>query len=134
MEDFNAYVHRRDSLLRTPRGRVALLKGGIVWRLAVEVIGVDECLDGPSVETLVHRRGLVYPTDDPSFDLCDDDLSTVELDIICGVYICFTGELHSLIFLCISSKSCRAKKSVQSKIVVPATQHLGSNCTPKFLD
>ncbi len=100
VDDFNAYVHRRDSLLRTPRGRAALLKGGIVWRLAEEVIGIDECLEGPSVETLVHRRGHVYPTADPSFDLCDDDLSTVELDIICGVYTCFTGKLPFLTFLC----------------------------------
>ena len=62
----------------------------------MEVIGVEECLEGPSLETLVHRRGLVHPTSDASFDLCDDDLTVVELDIICGVYICFTGELPFL--------------------------------------
>jgi hypothetical protein len=99
IEDFNAYVYRRDSLLRTPRGRAALLKGGIVWRLAVEVIGVDECLEGPSVETLVHRRGHVFPTDNPAIDLCDDDLSASELDIICGIYIYSLRKLASLCFL-----------------------------------
>jgi hypothetical protein len=60
IEDFNVYIHRRDSLLRSPRGRAALLKGGIVWRLTVETIGIDECLEGPSIETIVHRRGLVH--------------------------------------------------------------------------
>ena len=96
IKDFNDYIHRRDSLLRSPRGRAALLKGGIVWRLAVETIGVDECLEGPSIETNVHRRGLVHPTADSNIDLCDDDLSPAELDLICGVYECSTGRLLSL--------------------------------------
>lgn len=91
VQDFDLYVHRRDSLLRSPRGRAALLKGGIVWRLAVGIIGIDECLEGPSIETVVHRRGLIHPTADPDLDLCDDDLSLPELDLICGVYECMTG-------------------------------------------
>ena len=94
--DFHDYIHRRDSLLRSPRGRAALLKGGIVWCLAVETIGVDKCLEGPSIETYVHRQGLVYPTADSNIDLCDDDLTPAELDLICGVYECSTGRLLSL--------------------------------------
>jgi len=93
LDDFNAYVIYRDSLLRSPRGRAALLKGGIVWRLAMETVSVNECLEGPSFEALVHRRGLVHPTANPTVDLCDDDLSIAELDLICGVYECFTGKV-----------------------------------------
>jgi hypothetical protein len=93
--DFDAYINRRDALLRSPRGRAALLKGGIVWRLAVETIGVDECLEGPSIETIVHRRGLLLSTADPKVELCDDDLSIAEVDLICGVYECMTGKLLS---------------------------------------
>ena len=95
VQDFDVYVHRRDALLRSPQGRAALLKGGIVWRLAVETIGIVECLEGPSIETIVHRRGLVLPTADPNIELCDDDLSIDELDLICGVYECFTGKFLS---------------------------------------
>lgn len=94
VQDFDAYVHRRDALLRSPRGRAALLKGGIVWRLAVEAIGIDECLEGPSIEMIVHRRGLVLPTADPNIELCDD-LSIDEPDLIYGVYECFTGKFLS---------------------------------------
>jgi hypothetical protein len=134
IEDFNVYIHRRDSLLRSPRGRAALLKGGIVWRLAVETISVDDCLEGPSIETSVHRRGLVHPTADPSVDLCDDDLSTDELDLICGVYECFTRKLLSfLIFASSSLILYRNTKSKVPQIMVPASQHLGSGCGPRFL-
>ena len=134
IEDFNAYIHRRDSLLRSPRGRAALLKGGIVWRLAVETIGVDECLEGPSVETIVHRRGLVHPTADPSVDLCDDDLSTDELDLICGVYECLTGKLLSFFTIASSSSILhRNTKSNVPQVMVPTSQHLGSDCGPQFL-
>ena len=133
IEDFNVYIHRRDSLLRSPRGRTALLKGGIVWRLAVETIGVDECLEGPSIETIVHRRGLVHPTADPSVDLCDDDLSTDELDLICGGYECLTGKLLSLLIIASSLILYRNTKSKVPQIMVPTSQHLGSDCGPRFL-
>jgi len=95
LDDFNAYKHHWDSLLRSPRGRAALLKGGIVWWLAMETVGVNECLEGPSIEAIVHRQGLVHPTADPTVVICDDDLSIAELDLICGVYECFTGKLLS---------------------------------------
>ena len=75
VDDYRAYSRRREALLLgTPRGRAALLKGGIVWRLAVETLNLEKCLEGPSVEVVVHRRGKIYPTDHPSLDFCDDDL------------------------------------------------------------
>jgi len=99
VEDYRAYSRRREVLLRgTPRGRAALLKGGIVWRLAVETLNLEKSLDGPSGETIVHRRGKVYPSNDPSSIFCDDDLSTDELDDICGVNYVLTGTLTSLAY------------------------------------
>jgi hypothetical protein len=71
------------------------LKGGIVWRLAVETLNLEKCLEGPSVEVVVHRRGKIYPTDHPSLDFCDDDLSTDELDDICGINYVLTGKPSS---------------------------------------
>ena len=74
------YEERRNSLLRQPRGRAALMKGGIVWRLALEVL--DE-------EAVSLVRG--YP-EECRFsvnigDSCfvDDELTESELDVIVGV-------------------------------------------------
>jgi len=92
VDDYRAYSRRREALLLgTPRGRAALLKGGIIWRLAVETLNLEKSLDGPSTEVVVHRRGKIYPTNNPTLDFCDDDLSTDELDDICGINYVLTG-------------------------------------------
>ncbi|EGO28800.1 hypothetical protein SERLADRAFT_406204 [Serpula lacrymans var. lacrymans S7.9] len=39
--DYVVYQQKRDTLMSQPRARAALLKGGIVWRLAVESFGWD---------------------------------------------------------------------------------------------
>ncbi|KAF8961303.1 hypothetical protein BDZ97DRAFT_1592947, partial [Flammula alnicola] len=89
LKDYEAYVVRRDAFLCSARGRAALLKGGIVWRLAVEALGFDVVFDGPSNEAQVHGRGFRFGDDGTSF--CDDDLSEDELDLISGIYHCHTG-------------------------------------------
>jgi hypothetical protein len=67
-----------------------MLRGGIVWRLVVETLSFDDALRGPSLATTVHRNGLSV-TDLTGDLLGDDDLTQVELDLICGAYICYTG-------------------------------------------
>ena len=100
VDDYRAYNHREALLLSTPRGRAALLKGGIIWRLAVETLNLEKCLEGPSVEVIVHRRGRIYPTHHPSLNFCDDDLSIDELDDICGINYVLTGKPNSsLLFI-----------------------------------
>ena len=69
--------------------RAALLKGGIIWRLALEVLSVDDVLAGPSTETVTNyvvARDGVYAI--------DDDLSPDEMDIICGVYRISNSKLN----------------------------------------
>ncbi|KJA12912.1 hypothetical protein HYPSUDRAFT_102687, partial [Hypholoma sublateritium FD-334 SS-4] len=46
--DYNEYLRRREDLLRGPRGRAALMHGGLVSRIARKVLDVDTVLDGPS--------------------------------------------------------------------------------------
>ncbi|KIJ52205.1 hypothetical protein M422DRAFT_118633, partial [Sphaerobolus stellatus SS14] len=46
--DYQAYVHLRNRFLRSPRGRLALLSGGILWRLAIDTIGYDAVLGFPA--------------------------------------------------------------------------------------
>ncbi|KAF8961290.1 hypothetical protein BDZ97DRAFT_1921365 [Flammula alnicola] len=68
VDDYNTYIARRDTFLRTPRGRAAFLRGGIVWRLSYNVLRFDEILSGP----------------------CDHDLTVDEHELICGIYRCRT--------------------------------------------
>jgi len=88
--DYVAYATTRDSFLRLPHARAALLKGGIVWRLAIEVTGRFAALEGPSENVLEHGSLLTLPSGN---QLWDDDLSDAELDLICGVYKVYTGKI-----------------------------------------
>jgi hypothetical protein len=91
-DDYFAYEQERAALLRDPRiARAALLRGGIVWRLAVATLSFDDVLDGPTTAATLRRQGVVLKTSDASVDLCDDGLSKLELDIICGLHHCLTG-------------------------------------------
>ncbi len=97
-DDYVVYEARRDSLLRQPRGRAALMKGGIMWRLALEV------LDEESVILWLERKG-EYEFRIETQDRCfvDDDLSEVELDLIAGVSHVHTSKcgvsVHKLLVL-----------------------------------
>jgi hypothetical protein len=90
LADYAAYVEARQAFLRLPRGRAALTKGGIVWRLAIEILGDNNAvLEGPSADVLTHGHCVKLSNGD---ELWDDDLSTEELDLICGVYHVATGK------------------------------------------
>ena len=89
--DYKAYEQRAREVLSQPRGRAAALRGGIVWRLAVELLGeelVREVEEGPSADVWRHGHELAE-TRGPSW--YEDALSSYELDVICGVYKVFTG-------------------------------------------
>ncbi|RDB18819.1 hypothetical protein Hypma_014528 [Hypsizygus marmoreus] len=92
--DFRAYVSSRDRLLRSPRGRAALLAGGIVARLAREVVDTNAILSGPSDSVFADGR-CYWNGDSSSSGYWDDDLTQDELDKICGVYRVATGILIS---------------------------------------
>ena len=99
-DDYYAYEQQRAALLSDPRvARSALLRGGIVWRIAVATLSFDDVLEGPTTAATLQRRGIIVKTNDDSTDLCDDGLSQLELDIICGLHHCYTG----MFFLSFSS-------------------------------
>jgi hypothetical protein len=90
--DYAAYEAARDHFLRSSRARAAILKGGIVWRLAMEFIGPGCVLTGPS--DVASSEGQIFHfTDDTIF--CEDILNDDELDLICGVYRVYTGRYLS---------------------------------------
>ena len=89
VEDYHAYEQERAALLKDPRiARAALLRGRIVWRLAVATMSFDDVLHGPTIAATVFRRGNIFRTADNSIDLCDDGLSQAELDVLCGLHYC----------------------------------------------
>src|SRR5882757_4468617 len=60
--DFEVSMRACQSVLTSPQGRAALLRGGIVGRIAKEYLSNDSVLDGPSVEVTVHRIGYHLPS------------------------------------------------------------------------
>jgi hypothetical protein len=96
LTDFHSYVAERKRLLATPRARAAILRGGIVGRLAKEHLEVDSVTFGPSSSVTAH--GLGYSVEADGATYWDDGLSRDELAVICGFYCCFTGTFISWFF------------------------------------
>jgi hypothetical protein len=94
VKDYAAYVHLRDSFFRQPHARAALLKGGIIWRLAIDSLNFADALAGPSEHVFDYGKCVRAECG----DLWDDDLSVDELDLISGVYKVFTGQCSSFSF------------------------------------
>lgn len=87
--EYGYYEQLRKNFFTRPHSRAAFLKGGLIWRLAMESAGIlaDELvLDGPSDEVLDLGTSI-----EPNA-LWDDELCDTDMDLICGVYKVFTGE------------------------------------------
>ncbi|KAF8871067.1 hypothetical protein BD779DRAFT_1430629, partial [Infundibulicybe gibba] len=92
-EDYVAYEQLRTGLLRGRAGAAAMKAGGIVWRLARDVVQMWDALDGPSSradwagQSVDLERGM---------QLVGDALDETELELICGVYRIETDhEVHT---------------------------------------
>ena len=86
--DYASYERRARDLLSGPRGRAAILRGGIVWRLACLLLDVQPheyppATRGPSEQALEYGEVFVPPRGSPHYD---DALSNEELDLVCGTY------------------------------------------------
>lgn len=94
VSEYNFYENlRRAFFMDCGRARAAFLKGGIIWRLAVEGSGGllrERVLEGPSEEALV--CGTMLASVNGGDSLWDDELSESNMDLICGVYKYATGE------------------------------------------
>jgi hypothetical protein len=95
-KDYKAYQQQCQVIFSQTRARAAMLRGGIVWRLVLDILSFDDALRGPSLATTVHRQGLSVTDPQTGDRLCDDDLTQGELDLLCGAYICYTGMFQNL--------------------------------------
>jgi hypothetical protein len=88
--DYAAYLQRRENLLRRNYGRAAILKGGIIGRLARESLGDRaDFLIAPGPSDDVVRFGSCVKIEEGRY--WDDDLDCEDEEIICGVYKLSTG-------------------------------------------
>ncbi|KAF8592246.1 hypothetical protein K439DRAFT_1313778, partial [Ramaria rubella] len=99
--DYAAYTRARDDFLGLPHTCVALLRGGIVWRLAIESLGALAALEGPSLDSVALGHSWKHP--DGTL-LYDDEISDTEMDLICGVYGIYTGIISHLLIMLIWPK------------------------------
>ncbi|KAF8189076.1 hypothetical protein BJ912DRAFT_1106291, partial [Pholiota molesta] len=90
-QDFEASMLQCQTVLSQPQGRAALLRGGIIWRIAKEFLSVDGVLSGPSVEVTAHRVGYLHASDISGTQYCDDELTENEIALICGTYSLYTS-------------------------------------------
>ena len=88
--DYDVYVRHRAMILSSPRGRAALLRGGIIGRLAREHLAIDSACLGPSSSVTVHRLGFNI-VDGDGRRYWDDELTDDEINVICGLHRCYTG-------------------------------------------
>ena len=80
--DYRAYEERARDILSAPRARAAILRGGIVWRLSVELMGeclIREALQGPSEDIWRHGHEIPQARAESWYE---DGLSSYELDVI----------------------------------------------------
>ena len=74
------------------RACAAILRGGIVWRLAVEILGEDGVRDaarGPIMGEDDFGRAVRCKRGDPWYE---NALSDQELDVLSGLYHVYSGE------------------------------------------
>lgn len=125
--DYEAYLNCRSRILRRPRMRAAILRGGYMWRLTIGSVSVDELLEGPvGGGSLLAIDGSLLATDNNEYPvLLDDKLTHNEMDWLCGMYICATGMFLSIItsFSNHYIKS-RNRQSCCEQVVVAALQYL----------
>jgi hypothetical protein len=85
LADFAGYATLRDSFLRSQsHGPLALREGGIIARLAREVLSNSSGLSGPSSEALSGHRARFICGDEI---YVDDNFLEAELGLICGTYV-----------------------------------------------
>ncbi|KAJ7489196.1 hypothetical protein FB451DRAFT_979116, partial [Mycena latifolia] len=89
--EYAGYEAVRSRIFSSGRGRVALLMGGVVARLARDVVSPQSVCCGPSKSVLVNGR-CIWDGQHSSPAYWDDALTAEELDIICGVYEVATGQ------------------------------------------
>ena len=95
--DFDVAMQACQSVLTSPQGRAALLRGRIVRCIAKEFLSTDGVLEGPSVEVTAHRVCYITLSGKDNSRFCEDQLTANEIAIICGTYSLYSGKFYLFI-------------------------------------
>ncbi|KAJ7182816.1 hypothetical protein C8R43DRAFT_1116436 [Mycena crocata] len=87
-EEYSRYEAARNSLFKSGRGRAALMMGGVIARLARDVVSPQS---GSTKDVFAHGKCIWDGRPSPPSSM-DDTLTEEELDIICGFYEVDTGQ------------------------------------------
>lgn len=98
MIDYSFYQELRARFMQRPYARSALLRGGIIWRLATDCVEDTTSMEyaaiaGPSDDVVHYGEPLSYG----SRKLYDDSLTDTEKELICGVYKIYTSKLYPIL-------------------------------------
>ncbi len=88
--DYLAYENHHDSFLHSQHGHTALMVGGILGCLAKDIVEYWQVYYGPSDE--VFASGICLQSDRGDYSYWDNDLTTEEVDLLCGIYQVDTGQ------------------------------------------
>ncbi|KAL0060071.1 hypothetical protein AAF712_013147 [Marasmius tenuissimus] len=83
--DLCAYEAARDQFLRSSRGQVAVMLGGILSRIARELVVDLDVIFGPDMD-VVYGQGRCF-LDTMEGGYWDDELSEEEANLICDIYV-----------------------------------------------
>lgn len=81
--DYADYAATRDDFLRGPRGHLALMEGGLLWRLAINVVNAD------SVFQDLGGYDYFYRCHDIDHYFCGERLTVSEIELLIGSYHIF---------------------------------------------
>ena len=88
LTDVQLYQARVRRFVEGPRGRAALLTGGLVSRIAKDMlpfrVRVDLITEGPTPDVVYRRKNCIFKRRDGQY-LYDDVLTEAEKDLILGV-------------------------------------------------
>jgi hypothetical protein len=91
--DYTAYWNKLVAFLQGPRGHLTATMGGIIWRLAVQALGMQELGEKVLSGNTFHTPSLQYKS--RSSDHCFyglETLSVPELEFISGTYYVYTDK------------------------------------------
>ncbi|KIJ47657.1 hypothetical protein M422DRAFT_163741 [Sphaerobolus stellatus SS14] len=83
LTDYQAHISLRNSFLKSSRDRLVLLSGGILWRLAMEVIGPEAIFGFPCEQDMCNTE-LIFSTSRALYGR--EKLTDEEIDLLCGAY------------------------------------------------
>ncbi|XP_006464139.1 hypothetical protein AGABI2DRAFT_194706, partial [Agaricus bisporus var. bisporus H97] len=93
-QDQEFYHHQCRQIMSSPRARAALMRGGFARRVALQFMNSSEALRGPC-GTYHDPHFMFVAKDVNGSEYVDDELSDKEYDLLCGLYLQFTGDhLH----------------------------------------